>query len=679
MNKTQASDLTARFRAASAQSGSVKELLGDAARDFVWVRERPIVMGTFMISVPELPTFFACVLSAPKDPENNYSLWIIKKPKTSLLMSTEAHEGAHLRWTYQPTKQDGQNVQRRAHFESLAGADYLLWPLPDGDIRPFAQAIVKALQVRSEADAVEGEQPTDGPHSTVSYWKISPGEGGAEWPRCCEEQVILLGWKDLGDLTHVDEMEFERRSEAIGRVDRSKQAWKFRNIQVGDRIIANNGTREVLGVGTVTGAYRYVAGADLPHQLPVKWEDTRRRKVEMPGWRRTIVRLTEATFLNLAKALPADAAPGTPSIAMASPAAGPSGGIDFDGLVAHLENHFLVFSDETLATYLLALQARRFVLLTGISGTGKTRLATEVAKLFASRQGSVDSCYKVIAVRPDWTDARALLGFYNPLTRAYVSAPCLELLLAAERDMREAAVENRTPRPHFLIFDEMNLARVEQFFSDFLSVMESGEHLDLHDDAQVDIPRRLSVARNVFVVGTVNVDETTYMFSPKVLDRAFVLEFNEVELSALHDDHLAATPLALSRLSEGLKLMKKPSKAEWERFITLSGGDLFRILQRVHKSLSLHNRHFGYRVARQVACFVVLAESQTDGSAEALLAAFDIALLTKVLPKLNGTQGELDDCLNSLLMETTALPRCSVKLAAMQKRLRMQGFVSFIA
>jgi 5-methylcytosine-specific restriction enzyme B len=81
----------------------------------------------------------------------------------------------------------------------------------------------------------------------------------------------------------------------------------------------------------------------------------------------------------------------------------------------------------------------------------------------------------------------------------------------------------------------MNLARVEHYFSDFLSAMESGEEIHLHDDPQVeeeeDIPRRIAIPKNVFVIGTVNVDETTYMFSPKVLDRAFVLEFNDVDFS----------------------------------------------------------------------------------------------------------------------------------------------------
>ena len=77
--------------------------------------------------------------------------------------------------------------------------------------------------------------------------------------------------------------------------------------------------------------------------------------------------------------------------------------------------------------------------------------------------------YEVVAVRPDWTDGRGLLGFYNPLTRRYLATPFLRLLLDAGEEALRASRENRSPSPFFLILDEMNLARVEQYFSEFLS------------------------------------------------------------------------------------------------------------------------------------------------------------------------------------------------------------------
>jgi hypothetical protein len=635
--------------------------------------------------------------------------------------------------------------------------------------------------------------------------------------------VILIGWKELGDLSGIDEAEFDRRA-AAARKDYDwgggvAQAWKFRNIRIGDRIVANAGTKRVVGIGTVTGPYHFAAGSEYPHQLPVRWDDVEPRVVDMPGWRRTLVRLAESTFNTLTQAPTASAV-----IAEApTPVAAPSGGIDFDGVIAQLESRSLSFPAELLASYLLALQARRFVLLTGISGTGKTQLALEVARLFSPRTTNSDisdgaekvlapdmlkrgrfvvpatlakefdaltgegrridvrllgrqvesmsvykdparpnllivllsgegkrafqttlspgdrlslrretsdgkevlvadraatastvlaPTYELVAVRPDWTDSRALLGFYNPLTRAYASTPTLNLVMRAQEEVSLAAAEGRAPRPFFLIFDEMNLARVEHYFSDFLSAMESGEELALHDDEDVDeeIPRRLALPSNLFVVGTVNVDETTYMFSPKVLDRAFVLEFNEVDLDLLSgraaSEAPASTPLALSKLSGGLKLLGRATDEEWMRFEALCDGRLRKLLATVHAALVDENRHFGYRVAREIARFAVLAAEQTSANDETLLAAFDIAVLAKVLPKLNGTQAELDavlrrvfavaigsgaadrhefdswsvvkGALHSANGQTPLLPRTGTKLWRMQKRLRANGFVSFI-
>lgn len=549
----------------------------------------------------------------------------------------------------------------------------------------------------------------------------------------------------------------------------------------------------------------------------------------MPGWRKTIIRLTEDTFQRASSA-PATSTPAAP---VPPPKAVPTGGIDFDGVIAHLESQSLSFPAELVASYLLALQAKRFVLLTGISGTGKTQLALEIARLFAPQHAAppatsddddvvitvkpymvnhgrfvvptklareldalldpdikridvevpggprVSSAvykdrerpglfyvlpsgalkkwfqeqlapddrlrlrravaadgaerilieravqevakrpppsHELIAVRPDWTDSRALLGFYNPLTRQYVTTPTLNLILRAADEVRRAAAEQRAPRPYFLIFDEMNLARVEHYFSDFLSAMESREEIHLHDDPEVAeaddaaVPKRITLPANLFVVGTVNVDETTYMFSPKVLDRAFVLEFNEVDLDALSgradSEDPTSTPLALVRMSEGLRLLGPYTDAEWKRFDDLASRSARATLDGVQGALRSHNRHFGYRVAREIARFVLLAVDQTHGNDEAVHAALDVAVFAKVLPKLHGTQAELEALLTDLFGvcaggtddrirperwrldgsglvlvdggERPRLPRSALKLWRMWRRVRGHGFVSFI-
>jgi hypothetical protein len=142
----------------------------------------------------------------------------------------------------------------------------------------------------------------------------------------------------------------------------------------------------VLGIGTVTGAYRFVHGERYPHQLPVRWDDTRERQVEMKGWRASLIRLNQDTFKEIEAAPIVDATtpgavPSTTSQSGAATEVGPEGGLDFDGVLAQLASKQLSFSAELVASYLLALQAKRFVLLSGISGTGKTRLAQEIARM----------------------------------------------------------------------------------------------------------------------------------------------------------------------------------------------------------------------------------------------------------------------------------------------------------
>lgn len=177
-------------------------------------------------------------------------------------------------------------------------------------------------------------------------------------------------------------------------------------------------------------------------------------------------------------------------------------------------------SSRLLASFL----TKRFVILTGLSGSGKTKLAHAFAAWIAESEEQ----YRIVAVGADWTTNENLLGYQDALRPDIYRKPtngALELMLRARNDGE---------RPYFLILDEMNLSHVERYFSDMLSAIESGEPIALHsatedlpggDGDTVLVPSRLELPNNLFIVGTVNVDETTYMFSPKVLDRANVIEF----------------------------------------------------------------------------------------------------------------------------------------------------------
>lgn len=331
----------------------------------------------------------------------------------------------------------------------------------------------------------------------------------------------------------------------------------------------------------------------------------------------------------------------------------------------------------------------------------------------------------VMAVRPDWADHRGLMGAFNPLTRKYLSTPFLRLLLKARDEVHRAEKENRPAAPFFLILDEMNLARVEHYFADFLSALESGEQLTLHDSAQVEeglsegdeqetpVPRSLRIPPNVFFLGTVNVDESTYLFSPKVLDRAFTIELNSVDLGGLSSGIERGGDLVLDQWNGRMDPPARPGRPDWQWLVELEEGALAAEVQAFHGLLARHNRHFGYRVATELARFVRLAADQAKEPGPAAWAALDLALLEKVLVKLHGTRHELATILDSLLSFTlvgasgddelsdlslwayvpeeavvrrkdeaadldAVFPRSAAKLWRMRDRLRETGFTSWI-
>jgi 5-methylcytosine-specific restriction protein B len=267
----------------------------------------------------------------------------------------------------------------------------------------------------------------------------------------------------------------------------------------------------------------------------------------------------------------------------------------------------------------------------------------------------------------------------------------------------------------------MNLARVEHYFADFLSALEAGTSIHLHDIVPVEegeseddepVPRMLRIPPNVFFIGTVNVDESTYMFSPKVLDRAFAIELNTVDLHALAQGAETGGEIDLVKWNGRLDPPARPQRADWQWLTTQEEGELGALVTDIHAALARHNRHFGYRVATEVGRFVRLAVEQSGDPEAAAWAALDVAILEKILVKLSGTQADLQDIVQSLLEIALAgrgdatlrdlarwrldpvadavtsadeaegrepiFPRSAAKLWRMRDRLLRQGFASWV-
>ena len=170
---------------------------------------------------------------------------------------------------------------------------------------------------------------------------------------------------------------------------------------------------------------------------------------------------------------------------------------------------------------------RHFAVLAGLSGSGKTMLAMRYATALAAQYTDTpENNLFVQAIQPQWYDPAPLFGYINPLIPdKYERPPLLDFLLRAARYPHQAFT---------VILDEMNLSHPEQYFAPVLSAMESGEALRLHNEGDTfdGVPAVIPYPPNVAFIGTVNMDETTHGISDKVLDRAFTLEFWNIDLDS---------------------------------------------------------------------------------------------------------------------------------------------------
>lgn len=359
-----------------------------------------------------------------------------------------------------------------------------------------------------------------------------------------------------------------------------------------------------------------------------------------------------------------------------------------------------------------ALAAKPFVIMTGTSGTGKSRATLRLAEQLQTHYGAaVDGqIFQVVPIGPDWISPKKLLGFRTPFgaersrpdgSRTNESYEITETL----RVILRACNPKSTKVPHFLVFDEMNLSHVERYFAPFLSLMEASSILEDGDNAPIvdrqsleviselldledkDSPEaesaRLLVANeqalklppNLFYVGTVNVDETTYMFSPKVLDRAHVLEVRaltpsqyvsgvmaEATIDLVHANTLLREAIDDREAGEGRH--SDPS-AVLDVLVSKHGIDATELTKL--KSLTLQvldgcfhllaptGFEFAYRVVKEVHGYMLVwtkAQLALGKSPEEALTLWvnglDRALFQKVLPKIHGNRSALGECLKAL-------------------------------
>ncbi len=341
------------------------------------------------------------------------------------------------------------------------------------------------------------------------------------------------------------------------------------------------------------------------------------------------------------------------------------------------------------ASLLISLATKPFVILAGATGTGKTRSARHLASSIRPTDWSEEFSVAFVPVAAGWTDARHLLGYrspFGPRGEQYVATALLRLLLRAN-------FADYANVPFFVVLDEMNLSQVEMYFSSFLSLMEVSQaggrepvlgvqdleiflKSRLHDALDATFAEAaikqggLFFTKNVFVIGTVNVDDTTHTFSPKVLDRAFVLEYQPPKpsetgagFSVAADDRATGTVEALSKFILNPPITGDPSV---RGTVTAALDELFAKLGRYR---------FGPRTTNEIVRYVEVAKvAAAEGLCPAVATDIEIldrAIVCKVLTKLQGSRSMLSQPLKDLseIAMAKGYSNASAKLDAMTREL----------
>lgn len=346
------------------------------------------------------------------------------------------------------------------------------------------------------------------------------------------------------------------------------------------------------------------------------------------------------------------------------PASAPSGSVGAQGerygaqnygqalrdLQSAMEAEGYLISTAELANFLLAMTVSPLVILSGISGTGKSLLPRKFAR-------HTNSTFTSIPVQPQWADNTDLFGYVPTLASGtFVRGKITDSILEAKRlpDIL-----------HIVLLDEMNLAPVEHYFSDFLSVIETryraGDKIET-DALPIELPikpdsdfeelvaslNRITLPQNLRVVGTSNMDETTHTFSPKVLDRAFTIEFDDPDLTAFATSGGAATT-SLKLLADAVIY---PHNALGVTEAFEQSQELFEqaalLLEEIQQILAPSGVKFGYRTRDSILMYLHFWQELQLKDILAGRAALDFCILQKILPKIAGTGEALEISLKNL-------------------------------
>lgn len=348
---------------------------------------------------------------------------------------------------------------------------------------------------------------------------------------------------------------------------------------------------------------------------------------------------------------------------------------------------------------LTAIKTKPFMLLAGISGTGKSRLVRTLAYKTCDKESlrknpKKPGNFEIIPVRPNWHDSSELMGYVSRINgEKYITTFFLQFIAKAWRNIDV---------PFFLCLDEMNLAPVEQYFAEYLSIIEtrqikgekigtdyliskaSFEDVNLYSKLLVDLGLNeiefqdgISIPNNLVVIGTVNMDETTHSFSRKVLDRAMTFEMNDVDLTTGLDNSTNDWSYPQTYISSAEVLGNFTTGAEVFNETFTERIQVIVFLQDINVELEGTPFKIAYRVRDEFLIYCYYA-SLDKSNPNWLTNALDEMTSMKILSRIEGDEGKTSSVLSKLQkILTVDYKRSNTKLKEMEARLSASGYTSF--
>lgn len=347
----------------------------------------------------------------------------------------------------------------------------------------------------------------------------------------------------------------------------------------------------------------------------------------------------------------------------------------------------------------LSIKTKPFIILAGISGTGKSRLVRTLAYKTCSKEELRNDTkkpgnFELIPVRPNWHDSSELMGYVSRISgEKYITTSFLKFIAKAWKNI---------DTPFFLCLDEMNIAPVEQYFAEYLSIIEtrqvqntvvvtdflisksSFENKKLYNELLTDLGLNddllfadgIGIPNNLVVIGTVNMDETTHSFSRKVLDRAMTFEMNNIDLTAGLDDtkndwsypkEFIKTNELIGEYTSGAEVVNKFAESKI----------VIDFLQNINNELEGTPFKIAYRVRDEFLIYCYYA-SLNSADTNWLRNALDEMTSMKILSRIEGDETKTGSVLSNLQRVLTIdFNKSNAKLKEMETRLQSSGYTSF--